>query len=420
MPVTPVKRILLVEDSKFYAAVMQQQLTSLENVEVEHVVTYAETKAKLADGSATYDLALVDLNLPDATQGESVDFTIQHNIPTIVFSGQYDSDLKSRLFQKGILDYVVKDSPVAVNYLLDVVTNFLSPNKHKILIANANKRQRQKQIQILTALKMSVWVCDSIKEAEQIVEKQEGINLVLAGEELSDGSGIQLVTELRKQFDFAKIAILTILDEHTKNAAQYLRYGANEFLRTPFSPEEFQCRLASLFKIQDQIKTLEYAATRDFLTGMLNRRAFFESAEPMLALSNREDRPLALAIIDIDFFKKINDTYGHDVGDIALKEMARALNSSLRKSDIAARFGGEEFCLLLPNLPMEETPDFLLRIQNAIRNIAIDTEEGIVSFTASFGLCFEKNLSIDDMIKKADEALYQAKENGRDQYIIAA
>ncbi|MCK0069583.1 GGDEF domain-containing response regulator [Kordiimonas laminariae] len=420
MPVTPAKRILLVEDSKFYAAVMQQQLTSLENVEVDHVVTYAETKAKLADGSTSYDLALVDLNLPDATQGESVDFTIQHDIPTIVFSGQYDSDLKSRLFQKGILDYVVKDSPVAVNYLLDVVTNFLSPNKHKILIANANKRERQKQIQTLTALKMSVWVCDSIKETEQVLEKQDDINLVLAGEELSDGSGIQLVTALRKQFDFAKVAILTILDEHTNNAAQYLRYGANDFLRTPFSPEEFQCRLASLFKIQDQIKTLEYAATRDFLTGMLNRRAFFESAEPMLALSNRENNSLALAIIDIDFFKKINDTYGHDIGDVALKEMAQALEGIIRKSDVAARFGGEEFCLLLPNLTKEAAPEFFLRLQAAIKSIAIETEQGVVSFTASFGVCFERSLSIDDMIKKADEALYQAKENGRDQYIIAS
>ncbi len=411
-------RILLIEDSKFYSAVIHEQLQNFDNIKVDSATTKKEALQFINDDGNSYRLALVDLNLPDASQGETVDYTLANNIPTIVFSGVFDSKLKASLFDKGILDYVVKDSPVAINYLIDIISIFLSKNKQKILLASSNKKKRQQQIQILSNLQMSVWVAETIAEAKKITDRQDDIALAIIGEELADGTGLELVTEIRHTHSFSKLAILAMLDDYTKDAAQYLRYGANDFLRAPFSPEEFQCRLFSIIKMQDQLHSLEFAATRDFLTGALNRRAFFEASLPIHSFAQREKTPMALAILDIDFFKKINDTFGHNVGDLALKKLASVLSKTIRESDIFSRFGGEEFCLLMPNLPEEQAPEFFTRILDAVRDIHITSELGPVTFTASLGICFKSNLPIEDMIKNADDALYNAKETGRDKFVV--
>ncbi|PCI64012.1 MAG: hypothetical protein COB37_03425 [Kordiimonadales bacterium] len=412
-------RVLLVEDSKFYSAVIRQQVETLPNIILDSATTLKDARQLLEAHSGHYTMALVDLNLPDAPNGEIVDVVGKHEVPTVVFSSNFNPKTKEKLFAKGIVDYVMKDSPVALEYLVELVKRLLSQSEKKVLVASKCAKARRKQVQSLNNLQLSCWACESGDEAAKILRKHEDIALVLIGDELKDCSGVELVSKLRKDFRSSHLSILAIPDTETDFASQYLRYGANDFLRQPYSPEEFQCRINNALKSQKLLTELEAAATRDFLTGLFNRRAFFDTAATTLAFAMRNNQPLALAMVDIDHFKNVNDTYGHDVGDFVIKKVAEVLQKEVRGGDTVARVGGEEFCLLMPNLDSDNINTIFTRVRAAINAISVPTPQGVVHVSASFGITIKITPDIEVMMKAADQALYQAKRSGRDKFVMA-
>jgi diguanylate cyclase (GGDEF)-like protein len=162
------------------------------------------------------------------------------------------------------------------------------------------------------------------------------------------------------------------------------------------------------------IKSTQQAASVDPLTGLLNRRSFSELAENLF----KEGRSFALVMADIDHFKKLNDTYGHETGDRALKAFADAVRSVVRGGDMVARFGGEEFVLVLPELASMDAVGVLERIQRAIPGAVARAR--CPSFTVSFGVAdSEGSERIEELIPAADQALYEAKAAGRDRIHVA-
>lgn len=162
---------------------------------------------------------------------------------------------------------------------------------------------------------------------------------------------------------------------------------------------------------------LEFMATRDPMTGALNRRAFFSRAEVEWARSTRSRRPLAAITSDIDFFKKVNDTHGHHVGDLVIKDYARRTAKMLRVPDIFARFGGEEFVILLPETGLAEARKVAERIRREIEKQRI---KNLPPYTVSLGVSVaagdtEQVADIEALLAQADEALYRAKERGRNR-----
>ena len=164
-------------------------------------------------------------------------------------------------------------------------------------------------------------------------------------------------------------------------------------------------------------KELEHRAYSDYLTGLANRRYFIEQAELELSRHNRYLGELSLVMFDIDFFKKINDTYGHNIGDLVLQKIADISRSVLRDIDIIGRIGGEEFAMLLPHTNFEDSIKVAERLRIEISNGKIILEKEVLeNFTASFGIVSaHKNSTIDELLIKADKALYQAKESGRNR-----
>ncbi len=160
---------------------------------------------------------------------------------------------------------------------------------------------------------------------------------------------------------------------------------------------------------------------RDALTGLLNRRYVQEDVSKRIAAYKRYKDHFSLAFLDIDYFKKINDTYGHDVGDYVLKEFSLFVNNEKRESDLLARFGGEEFIIVFPNTPKESAAVFLEKLRRGIENLSLDTAEGKVKFTISMGLTEMMDLDqdFDSIVKRADDALFQAKDRGRNQIVVA-
>jgi diguanylate cyclase (GGDEF)-like protein len=159
----------------------------------------------------------------------------------------------------------------------------------------------------------------------------------------------------------------------------------------------------------------EQVARQDALTQLNNRRAFHEAAQPVVDTAQRHDRPLSLALMYIYNFKSNNDRYGHKTGDEALVAVASMLRRLSRSSDVVARWGGEEFVLLLPETGLRQAVNHAERLRRAVSELRIPAGDGVLSMTASFGITTRSaEMSLEDLINQADMQLYQAKQSGRD------
>ncbi len=177
--------------------------------------------------------------------------------------------------------------------------------------------------------------------------------------------------------------------------------------------------LANVIYYQKMI-SFEEAATTDFLTGLNNRRQLLRLGIPLLAGANRGATPMAVAMLDIDHFKQINDAYGHDAGDVVLKHIGALLKERFRLSDIVSRYGGEEFCVLAPQLDPERAFELFDEFRYTLAMQRIEVKGRALVVTVSIGVTTVLCDSLDDMISKADELLYNAKQAGRNCVVISS
>lgn len=170
-------------------------------------------------------------------------------------------------------------------------------------------------------------------------------------------------------------------------------------------------------KYQEKLKTMAHC---DSLTNLYNRRYFYDLANPIISLSKRNDKPICVCMIDIDNFKNINDTYGHQIGDSVIKSLANKLCDFTRESDIVARYGGEEFIVLLPNTNIHGAKSIMQKICTHIEKLEFTLNNIQIQFTISIGISeYEKSQNIDEFIHQADNALYVAKNAGKNRVEIA-
>tara|TARA_R110002167_G_scaffold6610_6_gene30967 strand:- start:3767 stop:5047 length:1281 start_codon:yes stop_codon:yes gene_type:complete len=164
-------------------------------------------------------------------------------------------------------------------------------------------------------------------------------------------------------------------------------------------------------------KKLKELATRDSLTGILNRGSFFETAQHLLILSQRQKSPASFLLVDLDNFKRVNDTYGHFVGDKVLIHFTQTIQKSLRKSDLIGRVGGEEFAIFLPDTGNDDAFQLAEKLRKIISHSVLEVDGKVVAYTVSLGVesSEPKDHLIDELFKRADLKLYSAKDKGRDR-----
>jgi len=247
-------------------------------------------------------------------------------------------------------------------------------------------------------------------------------SLILLDVNLPDGSGLEICTEMKSSFEYAdSIAIILMTSEYAaEQEAAGLRLGAVDYVYKPLNESVLLARIALQLDIQRKTALLSKLANVDGLTEIGNRRAFDFQLESELNRARRENKEVALAMIDIDCFKQYNDNYGHPAGDKVLVKLANTLRSQFKRhSDFCFRYGGEEFSVLMYDTNEVEASRLLLKCLEAFRQLKLNHDYSpvapIVTFSAGVVAIPAKDTSVSELVKLADECLYQAKLEGKNQ-----
>ena len=257
--------------------------------------------------------------------------------------------------------------------------------------------------------------------ALDILEQQPYPDLILLDVIMPELDGYQTFKKIREKTDCAHIPIIFISALNgNEDEAKGLEMGAADFIHKPFHTGIVKARIKTHIDLKLKTDMLEHASLTDFLTGLPNRRAFDKHLDREWQYFRRRRLPLSLIMIDVDYFKAYNDTYGHTRGDEALKQVAAALQSCINRAhDVVARYGGEEFIAVFPETDVHAAKYLASLFQQRIHAANLVHSESLVSdrVTISCGVVEvhdrDQYVNYHDLIKEADEALYEAKARGR-------
>jgi diguanylate cyclase (GGDEF)-like protein len=284
--------------------------------------------------------------------------------------------------------------------------------------------------QILDGLKASN-LFQTYHEADSVVEGFKialsvPLDVILCDLDMPGMDGFKFLSMIktRKELqDLPVIMITGVKDQDTK--VRGLERGASDYLTKPFDPGEMIARVKVQLKIknlQDNLKKSNQAllelSNTDPLTQLSNRRFLMKTLEKELQRCERSQQSLALVMVDIDHFKRINDCYGHQQGDVVLQNLASTMKGQLRDYDLAARFGGEEFALVLPETGFNEAVHVAERLRLDVSELRFEEPCQELQLTISLGVAtypHSKVRTVDDLIREADRALYNAKGKGRNR-----
>ncbi|HEX6177411.1 MAG TPA: diguanylate cyclase [Thermoanaerobaculia bacterium] len=251
-------------------------------------------------------------------------------------------------------------------------------------------------------------------------------DLAILDRRLPDMDGVMLCQELKANPGFRTRYIIMLTGEaEQEDKVEGLELGADDYITKPFQYPELLARVRAgkrIVDLQKELvetnKRLELLSITDGLTKLHNHRYFQDELARAFDESARYERPLSLAMIDIDYFKKVNDTYGHAVGDEILKAVASMYRDSVRSTDLVARYGGEEFAVMMPETALDDAITFAEKIRSIVESSAVPTRAGELTITVSIGVASVPHPAIHtakELIVTADEALYRAKRSGRNQ-----
>ena len=413
-------KILIVEDNKALAKLIAKKMEDNTEMRVDVAHSLAEAQAFLTKAK-DYFITLLDLNLPDAPNGEVVDFVASKGLPIIVLTGSMDDKTRETFMDKDIVDYVYKGNMSDVNYIFHMIDRLKNNKQYKVMVVEDVMQTRNDVKKILQNLQFQVFTAAHGEEAMNYFADNPDIKLVVSDYGMPVKDGLEVLKELREQKDKNELGVImmTTANENVSGAV-FLKNGANDFIAKPFLKEELICRVNNTIENMENINKIANFANKDFLTGLFNRRYFYDDMQGYLASLEENPMPYAVAVIDVDGLKNINDKYGQDSGDKILKLLAKKLIDDTKSSDIAARFGGGEFCVLLKNVSQEDAVKFFVGLRAAIASNPVNIKNESVKISVSIGVTFGKSdYNVDEILELADEALYRAKQNGRNRVEIA-
>ena len=380
------KKILVVEDSSTVTRVLRRIIELESDFMGCYAASYAETVDRVSEQRDDIFAALVDLHLPDAINGEVVDYLLRLGIPIIVLSAQLESASRTEFLKKGIVDYVDKEGLYSFRYAVKLVGRIYKNQTIKVLVADDSKVSRRYVSQLLKLYLFPVCTAVDGVQATEMILADPKIKMLITDYNMPNMDGHRLVQNLRNKHKKSDLVIIGLSSDHSEGlSAKFIKHGANDFLRKPFDHEEFQCRVLHNIETLEHIAHIRNLANRDYLTGAYNRRYFFTVGASRYSDAVKNNQSIAVAVIDIDFFKKVNDSYGHTVGDGVLKYFAKTLASNLSRF-LIARAGGEEFFILMPGLTNQQASQLIDRTREIICANPVDVDGVLVQLQFSAGI----------------------------------
>ncbi len=288
----------------------------------------------------------------------------------------------------------------------------------RIMLVEDSAIERQHIGRYLKEWNLDFVAVENGAEAWSILQSPDAPSLVLLDWVLPGLDGIELCQRIRTlgaNGTYIYTVMLTAKDRK-QDLLTAMAAGADDYLAKPVDPSELKARILVAKRILELQQSLRFAATHDFLTKLLNRAEILASLKRELSRSERDGKPVAIIMADLDHFKSINDSLGHAAGDAVLREVAERLKLDLRTYDLVGRYGGEEFLIVLPNCSLVVASRRANEIRCLVSKDAIVTTFATVPVTMSLGVTASdqpQNLTIEGLLQQADEALYNAKKNGR-------
>ncbi len=386
-------RALMIEDNTADARLLREILAEAEQIEFRLTVanSLAEGTANLKRGE--FDIVLLDLNLPDSQGLDSVSQLLAEHArtPVVVLTGTESDELGLLAVAAGAQDFLTKDQlnrASAVRTIRFAIERFQALSRQQYEAVRETGEKMQDEIGRLAA---------SLDEAGESTGSYRD-SLGTLAKELNDGLQSGDVANLIERLSAATLE----MHRRTASLEDQLKESA-ETINT----------------LSQDLEVTMLEAITDALTGLFNRKAFDDRLEQAVAVCRDEGTPLSLLMIDIDHFKKFNDTWGHQVGDQVLRLVGQSLRMNVKGKDTAARYGGEEMALILPDTAVDNAVILAEQIRKIIGSMNIvkkKTRENIGPVTVSIGAAqFSPGESAADLVSRADYALYAAKEAGRNR-----
>lgn len=411
--------IYVIEDDELLAREIAAQLHYFDyEVETFGVASQAMEAIKLRMPSAM----ILDVQL---SEGELAgpEFAMLFNefssirVPIIFISTRDDWLARLAAVRASGSAYLTK--PLDFNDLLehlDRLTMKQLPDPFKILIVDDMEVLAEHYAAVLGEAGMQVKTVTDINDMLEVLSDFQP-ELILMDIYMPQCSGLEAAKIIRQKDEMLSVPIVFLSTESdTVHHISAMELGGDDFLQKPIM--DYQLIVAVRTRAE-RFRSLRNEMHRDGLTGLLNHVTTKTHLEVEIARAQRKREPLSFAMLDIDYFKKVNDAYGHPVGDRVIKSVARMLTKRLRKSDLIGRYGGEEFAIILPETDLQTANKLLDDVRQNFSQIVQQNNEVQFSCTLSAGVTqLQQNGTLDSLIKLADSALYEAKNSGRNRVCI--
>lgn len=414
------KIVYLCEDDSYQRLTLATQIGCfgfevLSFGDLEHLVNAVQ--------SAPPDAIVMDIIFPDQPFGGcDVMRTIQAEretpIPTVFISSQGALANRLSAVRAGSNAYFVK--PVNMTELcstLSLLTSAIQPEPYRVMVVDDDPQLAEYHSLILQEAGMlTLSVNDPLQVMAPLIEFKP--DLILMDMYMPGCNGMELAKAIRQIGAYFSIPIVYLSSEtDTEKQFQALQTGGDAFLTKPIEPH----RLVSSVTVRaERMKTIRSFMVRDSMTGLFNHTATKEHLDMAIANAQRKQEEVCFAMIDVDKFKAVNDTYGHPMGDRVLITLARLIRQRVRKADTVGRFGGEEFAVILPGCSIGEAVTLLNEVREGFAALSFQTKEEVFSCTFSCGVAPLSQFGDATALNTgADEALYAAKNGGRNLVVAS-
>lgn len=415
--------VLHLDRSRFFQKVLKEA-GKLDSVQYINAISSEEAWQKLE--SKQVDLIITGQELEDGSAEKLLkrleDSPFRH-IPVIVITATDSMEVRKHFFNLGVVDFIPK-AGFSAEKLKEHLDHFKRQDEMILALQKASIAildDSRLSLNVVTSiLKMHDLVdVDTYSEPRSFLNVDKEYSIYFIDLMLPGMSGEQVVVELRRRIPHAVIIAISSLDKYN-TIVHVLESGADDYIIKPFDSRLLMARLKSNYRnfqlmeeLQKQRNEMKRMSVTDSLTGASNHRFLINRLDVEITRCQEKHSHLSVLLLDIDKFKNVNDQYGHPTGDVVLKRLSRLFMDECRSHDMFGRYGGEEFMLIMPDTTLEESYGISEKFRKSFEDLKFKEVNRPITFSG--GLIEWRGESVEDMLKRVDELLYCAKNEGRNR-----